>query len=270
MQSCKVCFIGFIVQGSLFCEACRSFYRRNLRKGLASMKCASGTFNCRLTSHSVNKGSKRITPYRIICRACRLKRCIELVTELEGNSPEREISMKDNREVENSLTLIVTAKHILMGNMRVSQLRRDDRSLGAVEAWLNFMGDFPKLIVNLKTYGSIFPAFVQLPLKDRISFFMKTRLRILAGEGLLHADDYYLAGINHENFKKFRQEALNNAIIGPILEQIVQQAEKSWTQIQNLKLTTSEQAFFLAFLFFDGNLFIFFLSSTLNVFFLIF
>ena len=257
MKNCKVCAIGIIVQGSLFCEACRSFYRRQIgKRNNDPLKCKSGTFNCRLIAQTTSVFGNQNSPYRFICRACRMKRCMELVSDSQSGQQtlsKLDIPVEQHGELEDNLALIIKAKNAILNNMKHSQLRKNDNSKGPEESWLDFMGDFPKLIVNMKSYGNFFPAFAKLSIKDRITFFMKTRFGLLAGEGLLDPEDYYITGINSANFNKFRQRASKNPIISPILDRMGPQAEKSWIQIQNIKLTPLEQAFFLAFLFFDGT-----------------
>ena len=215
------------------------------------MKCQTGSFNCQLIAQSMRNGK----PFRFLCRACRLKRCMKLVNDSfsSGSLTKSDVAIEQHGELENNLALIMSAKDIVSNNMRMCQLRKNERSMTAEEASLIFMNSFPKLIVNMKSYGNFFPAFAQLSIKDRITFFMKTRFGLLAGEGLLHSEDYYITGINSANLKKFQLRSQHNSSLSFILNRLSEQTEKSWSQLQNMKLTPLEQAFFLAFLFFDGN-----------------
>ena len=87
---------------------------------------------------------------------------------------------------------------------------------------------------------------------------LKTRFAVLAGEGLLYPNDFYVLGISSDTMKSLVKRCLTGLPYRRILSSMNEQGEKSWIQLQNMKMTNVEQAFFLAFLFFNGNKSLFF------------
>ena len=250
---CNVCITGKITQGSLFCEACRSFYRRYQSYTIDQFQCKIGDYSCNLNlkDERTNQGS----PYRYLCKACRLKKSLELVKEWNQSSVVRiDIPMEKHGDIENVLNMLMKSKSNLSINMEHCPFRTwTDFSHSADEGWMVFMNAFPNLIVNMKTYARIFPIFSQFSIQDRITMILKTRFAILAGEGLLNAEDFYITGINSIALRLLQKRCSTSLPYGGILSLIIGQAEKSWIQLQNMKLTVVEQAFFLAFLFFNGT-----------------
>ena len=251
---CKVCITGKIIQGFLFCEACRSFYRRNQSNSVEDFECKRGDYNCDLASKDCRTSQGSV--YRFLCKACRLKKAFELARPCNrSNNVNIDIPTEGCGEMENVLKLLMKSKSNLSTNMENCPFRTLVANFpkSSDQGWMIFMNIFPNFIVNVKTYGRIFPIFSQFSIQDRITMILKTRFAVLAGEGLLYPNDFYVTGINSDEIKALQKRCITGRPYGRILSTIRVQAEKSWIQLQNMKLTNVEQAFFLAFLFFSGN-----------------
>ena len=257
---CKVCITGKITQGSLFCEACRSFYRRNQSHSFENFKCKRGDYNCDLVSKDQKTNQGYL--YRFVCKACRLKKTFELVNESnQSNVVERiEIPMEKHGDLENSLNLLMKGKSNLSAIMENCPIRTLMANFpqSNEQGWKGFMNVFPNFIVNVKTYARIFPIFSEFSIQDRITMILKTRFAVLAVEGLLYPNDFYVLGISSDTMKSLVKRCLTGLPYRRILSSMNEQGEKSWIQLQNMKMTNVEQAFFLAFLFFNGNKSLFF------------
>ena len=252
-MNCKVCFNGTIYQGSLFCEACRSFYRRNQGRSFKELHCKTGSFDCKLDAEDERR--KMGSQHTHICRSCRLRRCSEVI-HAENQSAMAIVETKnvENHHSELVLKMVVQGREGLVADMKnFHNLSSKIKMLSATDFYAKFMDSFKGLFVLMKSYGNIFPIFSELSTQDRIMFFMSTRFNLIAGEGFIYEDDCYITGCGGSNMRslitKCQQTQSQVILVG-----MMQQAYNTWATLQEMKLTVAEQAFLLAFLFFNGNL----------------
>ena len=247
----QVCQYGKVKQGVHFCEGCRSFFNRNRNRH--DLVCKSGTNNClvELEDDRHKMGSK----HKYICPACRLARCLE--TRRFQRQKLANIGDDELRHCEQLVGLVMKGKHEIVENMNSYKIRNNDIEwTSPIQIYNDFMDSFCHQFATLKKYGNIFPAFPKLNLQDKIAFFMATRFRIIAGENVIRDDGFSISTFSNKNhsraFNLVRDESMRK-----VMDNITKQSFHSWTLLKGLQFSDVEKAFLLAFLFFDGILFIY-------------
>ena len=76
---------------------------------------------------------------------------------------------------------------------------------------------------------------------------MATQFRVIAGEGCIYKDDFYIASTSSSGFKRVA------AVVGG-LDEYFERGFQLWKFIQSINFTQTEISFYLAFLFFNGKI----------------
>ena len=97
LRLCKVCCHTKVGHGNEFCEACRSFYIRNRKRG--SLPCKNDNLHYKCLQL---EGDESIEPYcilykggvnrRLLCPGCRLEKCKKLKSLKNNNNATRRTS----------------------------------------------------------------------------------------------------------------------------------------------------------------------------------
>ena len=214
------------------------------------MICRTGRNQCFTDEGNVaSKVSKAGSVWRDLCPACRLKKW-QKVKEENEKGPIRQkpenltIVSKSNtdQEVANTvgaaLELVSNMKHLSTRNRQTNY----ENSQQPLAIYLNSMKE---QICHVKTYATFFPGFRKLNVKDRALVFMATQFRVIAGEGCIYNDDFYIASTSSSSFKRV------TAIVDG-LDDVYERGYQLWKFIQSIDFSQAEIGFYLAFLFFNG------------------
>ena len=239
MYLCKVCKSGEIKFGIDFCEACRSFHKRHRNR--IDFQCRSGTNDCMKPSNS-NK-----QPRRPLCQKCRIESCrrIKMALPFTKNKYSINSLMKAPLEMEQLLCKIQSASSMLMENFDKMETRQLNEwpFRSAQESYNALANNCQSKIVKLKEFSRQFDFFNKLTVSDRAVLFLTSRFKVFCGENLLHPEGAYIV-----DFKI--NVALQGRHLYPHIWPCVEQAGKSWNDLNNLNLDRIEKSFFLAFLHF--------------------
>ena len=256
---CKVCQFTKVGHGSVFCEACRSFYIRNQKRGTLPCK-KKPNFKC-LSLSAVNESvddfvtlSKSNQNRRLLCSGCRLAKCRKILAENRGSSKSAIVndSMVSKNAIQNEtiLKLVIKASEQLSENLDKLSIRSTSTAYPSSQgAFHMFLSSTPQQILEMKKYANCFPFHLKLDVVDRVSLVLSTKNRLIVGENLIKSKDLYIGCMSSACQKEIYPYVHS---IGEVRRQGLISREK----IKRVLLSTEEQAFLLAFLYFDGNFFI--------------
>ena len=270
MFYCDVCLDGPVIQGFWFCEACRSFLRRNRRKS-SSISCDTGFNQClaSVEEKTRNKKSTKICnnnnnsssskKHRKLCKGCRLEKCLQLETKTKVIRPLE-------NEFEKTLSKIVHASTMFQMDLKQLQYRIESNQLpfsiaedyaGICAIYLDSLRD---QISMMKQFAKAFPIFSNMNIQDRVTFFRSTQFRAIVAEGFINDNDFYIGCFSGQNWL-----LISKWVKGPVASlfaPITSQTLRIWQSIKALKLDQTEKYFLLAFLFFHSKFPVFFLYQS--------
>ena len=264
---CKVCNHGIILHGIGLCEACRSFYARNRNKVLT---CNRGTYNyiCltdnlqRITNvNAVCSRSGQV--WRFLCPACRMEKCKQVKKGLDTTLIPKKTMAKDSAMMEIHIKdsgrasdpsgleifikgLVITCEKFIESLNKMPMRKQQVEFLSAKQVWDSYCRSVGEQIKIMKNFSSCFPFYSKLNVQDRVALMLATKFRLIAGEGMIHVDHFYMAGMSSATY-----ESAKNVM--PELATIFEQGKRTWEFFKCHPFTKVEGAFFLAFLCFADS-----------------
>ena len=286
IKTCSVCHLTNISRGRWFCEACLSFYKRNKHRQDLVCKAGDKDFRCFIVASpttttvpggcqisTVNdededplkKMARSGTVWRFLCPACRMAKCLEMnqsnrktkdKKQQLASAIDKSIDTWDNLQHDQMLSVVVNAAQLFTNMLQ---------SAPSLDSNLNFNNEFEAYqfysqtivlaqIEAMKQFASHFDFYRNLNLSDRSKVFLNTRMTMIVGENSIHPTEDGLpkiAAFSNYNFQKFRKVYPESSRI--FFDHLQYQADISFQTTQRLDFNPIEKAFFLAFLFFDGN-----------------
>ena len=269
MLLCKVCRHGEVSHGKDFCEACRSFFKRNRNR--SNLTCKSGHFNCfdGPLDNKFGNTTRTGTHWRMLCPACRMKKCrkirgLESDDEIQENKvPKTPSSValvkmsnsmnqiappEDDTPLEWWVDTVVKACNELKQGFNTSHFRTFPFVFRSSEdVAYTYLDSIGQQLTIMKQFASCFPFYKKLAVGDRTSLFLSAQFKLACIEGMLYKHDFFFAG--------FSSFAISSAIpvSGGVLLDMYEQAQKTWQYFQTMNFNNIEAAFIVAIIFFGSG-----------------
>ena len=202
--SCKVCRNGVISQGILFCEACRSFFRRNRNR--PKINCQNGLGKC-LDKPNIHRHAFSTSGHRNLCKGCRLEKCLQLEHQMERKR-QSSVELVQSPVVGGTETMFVNMMNALKslklhaGQMKWRQeplcLPPTARGPDVLQLYLDSIKD---QVLIMKQFAMCFPVYTNLTIQDRVALFLSSQFRIILGESLIHPENFFMGCFSSANFQ---------------------------------------------------------------------
>ena len=205
LKLCKVCLRGQISQGNLFCEACRSFYRRNKDKQLV---CKTGLGQCMLSVTGFENPA--LSPHRNLCKGCRLEKCLQLESDFLSAHNRRttmglELANSSVTKVDVEGTFVTLANAASILQQRMNQLtwriRPIENCRNGYDFFQFYLDSIKEQVLCMKEFAKCFPVYSEMSVQDRVTFFLSSQFRVILGEGFIHSEKLYLNCFSSDNFQ---------------------------------------------------------------------
>ena len=253
---CFVCNYTKIIHGNTFCEACRSFYIRNQKRGTLQCKSDNPSFKCL----DLNGKDESIVDFcilskngnrRLLCPGCRLAKCKKIMETRSkpscpnvGNSTK--LQLKHSNESEMMLQIVMKASQNLTNQLDQLPCRSNEVNFtNAFDAFYEYVQTMDKQVLCIKQFANSFPFYQNFSVQDRVCHMLTSKQRLLVGENLTNPNDLYV-GCLSTNFQKLVHQFM------PPTMPSRKQAIVTKHRIDCMKWTKPELGFLLAFLCFDG------------------
>ena len=216
------------------------------------MICRTGRNRCFIDiESSVAKVSIEGKIWRDLCPACRFQQCQRIKQgskEDDKKTVEKPgtLALTSSSTIEQDMANTVGAAIELVWRMKCMPTRtRQTCFKSTTEPLAIYLNSMKEQICHVKAYATFFPGFRKLNVKDRTLVFMATQFRVIAGEGCIYNDDFYIASTSSSSFKRV------TAIVDG-LDDVYERGYQLWKFIQSINFSQAEIGFYLAFLFFNG------------------
>ena len=165
---CFVCNYTKIIHGNTFCEACRSFYIRNQKRGTLQCKSDNPSFKCLDLDGKdesivdfciLSKNGNR----RLLCPGCRLAKCKKIMEKRSGKpaSPNvdnstTKLQLKHSNESETLLQIVMKASQNLTSQLDQLPCRSNEVNFtNPFDAFYEYVQTMDKQVLCIKQFAFI-------------------------------------------------------------------------------------------------------------------